>query len=68
MSWNGSSDQERRLNKMELGSDLEEKLLKLEFESSFGSEYSPADYLHDPFPLHLNPGFDLQVSLKVYMI
>ena len=56
----------RQLQKMEIESDLEARLLKFEFESSFGSDLdSSLDYKFNAFPKHLNPGFDLQIMLKV---
>lgn len=51
---------------MEIESELEARLLKLEFESTFGSDMDTSmDYKFNVFPKHLNPGFDLQIMLKV---
>ena len=51
---------------MEIESDLEARLMKFEFESTFGSDLdSSFDYKYNAFPKHLNPGFDLQIMLKV---
>ena len=61
--WDDSTSNDAQ--KRELESELEGRLLKLECESSFGSDYATADYLVDPYPTHLNPGFDLPVAIKV---
>ena len=64
--WTGHGNHERKLQKLEIDSDLEGRLLKLEFESSFGSENDASvDFKCDTYPYHLNPDFDLQIAIKV---